>query len=370
MTKKNRTKKQHYIAQCLLKTFFESDKIICKNVKDCKVYQSSIDDSMCKNNSYEFVLFEDNWLEDIFANNVDGKSNEIIKETIKKLNNNMVIDAVDIIKNNIGLLLINYFKSLTSLIHMSSNMDKPGQDSIARLVDRIANESYINRIGTLLNTEYKIAFIKSNTGKFILSDQYISTCAIKFNSRLVNVSNRNIGMKDTLVLIPLNKYYYVAFVAGELPYEYSINYNSINILSDDYVFKINEIIYNNSYEKVASFNIDTVSILKKNNSSFGDSLITVGFNSGNNMTYKVKQEVFFTKEEYEMYEYYCSNDWAKKEYIKCKVNQKCPCGSNLKYKKCCKNKVDRCLHVFYTIHHKKESLILNNELGFEEDILI
>lgn len=207
----------------------------------------------------------------------------------------MVIDAVDIIKNNIGLLLINYFKSLTSLIHMSSNMDKPGQDSIARLVDRIVNESYINRLGTLLNTEYKIAFIKSNTGKFILSDQYISTCAIKFNSRLVNVSNRNIGMKDTLVLIPLNKYYYVAFVAGELPYEYSIKYNSINILSDDYVFKINEIIYNNSYEKVASFNTDTVSILKKNNSSFGDLLITIGFNSGNNITYKVKKEVFLQK---------------------------------------------------------------------------
>lgn len=94
------------------------------------------------------------------------------------------------------------------------------------------------------------------------------------------------------------------------------------------------------------------------------------FKSGYSNSYKVKQEVFFYDDEYEMYEYYDSMKWATQEFKECKVNDLCPCKSQKKYKKCCKNKVDRCNRILNTIHYNQKSILIDNELGFEEPILL
>ena len=51
------------------------------------------------------------------------------------------------------------------------------------------------------------------------------------------------------------------------------------------------------------------------------------FNSGNSVAFKIKQEVFFTDDEYEMYQYFERYEWADKKFKNCGVNSLCPCGS-------------------------------------------
>ncbi len=58
------------------------------------------------------------------------------------------------------------------------------------------------------------------------------------------------------------------------------------------------------------------------------------FSSGNSAAFKIKQEVFFTKDEYDLYQYFEKNmNGQIKKFKECGVNQLCPCGSNKKYKK-------------------------------------
>ena len=45
-----------------------------------------------------------------------------------------------------------------------------------------------------------------------------------------------------------------------------------------------------------------------------------------------------------------------------------PCGSGIKYKRCCKAKVDRCKHIMYTINYNQNDVVIDEILGFEEPI--
>lgn len=45
-----------------------------------------------------------------------------------------------------------------------------------------------------------------------------------------------------------------------------------------------------------------------------------------------------------------------------------PCGSNKKYKKCCRNKVQNCERILNIMHFQNDSLFINKELGCEEPI--
>ena len=66
MPKTKRTKKQHYIAQGVIKAFFDSSNIYEKNVHSGKTYKTSVNNTMCMSDSYEFPLFDDNYLENLF----------------------------------------------------------------------------------------------------------------------------------------------------------------------------------------------------------------------------------------------------------------------------------------------------------------
>ena len=80
MTNINRTKKQHDIAQSIIKEFFDSSSIYEKNLHNGKIYKVSISNTMCMSNSYEFPLFDDNFLEDLFARSIDPDSSTLIKK--------------------------------------------------------------------------------------------------------------------------------------------------------------------------------------------------------------------------------------------------------------------------------------------------
>ena len=51
-------------------------------------------------------------------------------------------------------------------------------------------------------------------------------------------------------------------------------------------------------------------------------------------------------------------------------SDKCLCGSNLKYKRCCKDKVERCFQIMDTMHYSQKSILIMEELGMEEPILM
>ena len=368
MPKTNRTKKQHYIAQGIIREFFDSSKIYEKNLHNGKIYKSSIDDTMCMSNSYEFPFFDDNFLEDLFAKSIDCDSSVLIIKLKKLLEEENYIDAKNMIFKNIRMFLINYYKSITSLIHMSKEISKKDNSSIVRMINTIFNMPYIDRLSELLCTGYDFSIIKSNDGNFVLSDQYISTCSLKFIGRFINMSNREIGLKNTIVLIPISKDYYGIFINGQFPNNFSIKTSSINELNECQTQIINNIIFNNSYEKCISLNEREMLNLERKNPSNGDLMAFAKFESGDSAAFKIKQEVFFDEEGYEMYKYFESYEWSNKKYKKCGVNSLCPCGSNRKYKKCCRNKVENCERILNIMHYQKDNLFINKKLGCEEPV--
>lgn len=370
MKKHNRTKKQHYIAQGIIKIFFNKDDIYEKNIRLNKTYKVSIKDTMCMNNSYELPCLKDNFLEDLFAQTVDVDSCNVIRKIITLLDADDIDFALKKITKYIRIFLINYYKSITSLIHFSNDVTKKDESSILRMINKIFDVNYINRISEILNTGYDCYIIRTDSQGFYLSDQYMSSCSLKFKGRYANISNREIGLKDTVILFPLSKKYYILFINGLMPKQLNIKMNIINILNKEQVLKINNIIYNNSYEKCLSNNKKSLEEAKKTNSSLGDSIASIGYKSGESNTFKIKQEIFFDVSEYKLYEYYNSLDWASKKFKKCTVNSKCPCGSNIKYKKCCKSKNDRCNYIFNKMHNNQKDLIINYELGLEDPIVL
>ena len=59
----NRTKKQHYIAQCLLRIFVDGNDIYETITTTNRTYETSFENSMCRKDSYESNFFGDNHLE-------------------------------------------------------------------------------------------------------------------------------------------------------------------------------------------------------------------------------------------------------------------------------------------------------------------
>lgn len=236
------------------------------------------------------------------------------------------------------------------------------------MINTIFNMPYIDRISEILLTGYDFAIIKSYNEDFVLCDQFIATCSLKFMGRFLNLSNREIGLKNTVVLIPISKNYYAMFINGQLPYSFDIVLDCINELSESQTQIINSIVFNNSYEKCISLNEKEINQLEKKNSTFGDSMAIAKFNSGNSAAFKIKQEVFFTDDEYEMYQYFETYEWSDKKFKNCGVNSLCPCGNTKKYKKCCKNKVERCNRILYTMHYQQDNLMINKKLGFEDPV--
>lgn len=368
MTEIKRTKKQHYIAQGIIKAFFDSNSIYEKNLQNGRVYKTSINNTMCMNDFYEFSLLEDNFLENLFATSVDEDSSKLIKNLKKILDKDNCLAAKNEIFKYIRLFLINYYKSITSLIHMSKETTKNDRSSIVRMMNTIFDMKYIERISEVLLTGYDFSIIKSFNKNFVLTDQYIATCSLKFMGCFINISNREIGLKNTLVLVPISSEYYAMFVNGQLPDNFIIESEHINKLTEIQTEIINNVIYNNSYEKCIALNEKEINKLKKKNSTLYDSEVITNFKSLDLVMFKVKQEVFFTDDEYEMYKYYESLEWADKKFGDCGANNLCPCGSNKKYKKCCRDKVKRCNRILNMIHYQQDDLLINKKNGIEKSV--
>ncbi len=365
-----RTKKQHYIAQCIINIFVENKKIYEKIIDKNKIYNTSVGNSMCHNNSYEYILLPDNTLEKFFASSIDNGSANGLKNILKLIEKEKteISKVHNEVCNNLYYFITNYYKSMASLIRMGvKDNDIDQASSITQLLFRIFNEKYIMRLISIITLGYKFAVIKSQEGNFIMSDQYIATCSTSFKGQFLNISSRDIGIKDSVILIPFNSHYYGMFYNGKIN-NIKIDDNKINILDKEAENIINQVIYDNATYKVLGTCREILSDLDKINKVCGDITASAIYSNNKTITYKVKKEVFLDKKEYEFFEYWKTYKWTKMKTLG--RNDKCLCGSNLKYKRCCKDKVERCFQIMDTMHYSQKSILIMEELGMEEPILM
>lgn len=154
---------------------------------------------------------------------------------------------------------------------------------------------------------------------------------LKYKSRFYEVSNRNIGLQETLILIPVSSSYYIALWNakdgfGVLP-------NTIHTVDSGLLNLINRAIINNSYVKCVAQKKERLEEVLNNFRGQSASQIFSGGNpSGFSMGATLKKEVFFTELETmvdDLLDFILFERFEKAER-----NKPCPCSSGKKYKKC------------------------------------
>ncbi|MBR4261834.1 MAG: SEC-C domain-containing protein [Bacilli bacterium] len=365
-----RTKKQHYISNSILDNFFKANKIHEYNLKSNRDYDCSTSNSMCCSDVYESDLFEDNKLEDAFAKNYDGPFSNALCEIDTLLEENQIEEAINVLKHNFYYYTISYYKSLASLIRLSRNDNQKLEknSSTIRMFKLITNSEYLNQMSRIYTNCYNIYIIKSCNSNFVLCDQFISTASNHFNGLFSNMSNRDIGVKGSIILFPVSIDYYFLLYDKTMPPLNSISSNTINALTELETDKINNIIYNNATEKVCTIKNQKYEFHNVN--SYGDESIYIVNSNLDSRGFKKKKEVFYSEKEQDLYKMFTEFKWCK--YKKLGKNEECFCGSGKKFKKCCYDKVEKCKLIMSNIQNKSivEKSLIDIRLGLEKYIEI
>ncbi|MEK3658877.1 DUF4238 domain-containing protein [Paenibacillus sp. FSL F4-0236] len=140
------------------------------------------------------------------------------------------------------------------------------------------DSTYLVELSRTIITYYDFSIIKSENHDFLLSDHYVTTSALSIKGQYVNVSNRHLGLKDVLVLIPLSSKYYIAYFNGDKP-SY-LKTNQINLLDHEQVKQINRTILNNSYTKCIGQNRESIEAIVDDFKYESPSRAVVGYESG------------------------------------------------------------------------------------------
>lgn len=350
MDKKQITKKQHYISQGLLR-LFSNDGI---HLYECmipqqKVYRTKISDAMEENYTYEHPLLEDNALENAFAS-IEG----VFIPQIVALERNVLAslkftnEVYSQITSLLEIFLLFYYRSGAVLSEFSygiNDLEAKKQRRVGRLLEVITTRYYLKNLAKSICKGYKCALLYSSTGQFVISDQYIATVALAYKNHFFDTSNRAIGMKETMILLPLSRSLYVAFFNGNTP-NY-VKQNQICELTDSETYQINKLIFHNSFKKCAGPNSELLcSLQKEKYSSFDANQVFFGKDINGICGYINKKEIFLYSDEEDIYthhihyamEYRSLLSKHGKAHIR---NIKCPCGSGKKFKICCLSKYSR-----------------------------
>lgn len=246
------TKKQHYVSQGILKHFADQQKKIYELFIDKSIVtKKSIVDTMSQNYVYEHSKIEKNSIEDLFAK-FESKAFPLIDSLITEIeeycrDGDNIIPFKDKIDSIIPYVLLFYFRSGALLREYSMDAENPKEVRVERMLLNIMDVGYIRGLRNTICNCYKCAIICDEEEKLLLSDQYVSTVALKYKNRFSNASNRQIGMKDTMILIPLSSKFYIVFFYGRCPVY--IKENKFVKLDEKEVQEINDVIYQNSYVK-------------------------------------------------------------------------------------------------------------------------
>lgn len=336
------TIKQHYISRCILINFSNHKEQVYECLLGKKsIYLANIYDSMMEKFTYEHPYFENNSIENWFAEKIEPGVTPAIEEILSLIDNPNIANVnLGSIKNVINKQLYNflvfYYRS-GALLYEYSFGKKDKDDRILLMAEKLMNSEYLRALSNSIIKYYDFAIIKSVHGRFLLSDQFLSTVALSIKNKFYQISNRHIGLKDTIIFIPISKNYYALFYNGNIP-KYILR-NKINTLDDSQVSEINGIIINNSYRKCISYSKEAIEAAIGKYEYASPSNIYAS--SSNNFSFgaTLKKEVFFYSKDRKAWELMSMpHKWSK--YDNVNRNDICPCGSNKKYKKCCLEALD------------------------------
>lgn len=335
-------KNQHYIPQCLLTHFCNADGQLYEAlVEEEQLYRTNHRSAMCENHTYEHEYLEKNSLEKYFGRIEEhmGPAIRRIIELIESYERNECdfSEIKKLVHKYMREFIIFYYRS-GALLFEFEHQRKNRQDRIYLLLKNIMNSRYIKELSKTIINFYDIAIIKSEDNEFIMSDQYVSTVALRIKNRFFSVSNRHMGLKDVMILLPLSAKYYVAVTHGNSP-SY-IKDNRINTLSQSQIDEINEAIINNSYRKCVGFNDEAMRRTLPKFKYSSPSEIFAGNDDGVYMGATLKKEVFFYQHDKKSWNMFIRHNWMI--YSKLNRNDKCACGSGLKFKKCCEKHYKVC----------------------------
>ncbi|MDQ5938496.1 MAG: hypothetical protein QG642_186 [Patescibacteria group bacterium] len=329
---KNIVKRQHYIPETLLGNFVNSDKkLIEVLLHSKKIYPTSPGNSMCETFVYEHDTLKKNTIENYFAK-IDSEIGQAIKDTIGQIEElkkgNININTIrEVVENLLPIFIIFYYRSGALLTEFSSiNKD----EKIPLLSNKILNHVYINALSKTIRNCYNFSIIESDNN-FLLSDQFMSTASLDVKTQFFDISNRHIGLKETLILIPISSKYYITYWHSNK--SFIVEENTITKLKPEEVKNINQTIINNSYVKCVSSQKEAIEdVLDEYEMEYPSQIYAGGNPSGYFCGAIKKKEVFFHKEDKEAFKLFT---WMIfKPYEKLGRNDICACGSNKKFKKC------------------------------------
>lgn len=330
------TRNQHYVSQCVIREFAnEKERIFEALLESSKIIPTSCRNSMSESYTYEHPRLETNTLENYFGK-YETEMGIAINELKKKIDlyedEKINIDEIrDLATEQMKNFILFYYKSGALLHEYQFQLEKK-EDRIPYLLRKISDSKYLSNLSKTISTFYKFAIIKSSEREFLLSDQYLCTASLSIKGRFTNISNRHIGLKDIVILIPISSEYYLMYYDGKLPFE--LMNNDVNILTKQQTDLVNKTIINNSYKKTVALNKEPLERALKQFEYQSPITMIAGFSNGRKMGATLKKEVFFTDDIKELWRILCNNDWAT-HYKEINRNELCYCNSGKKLKKCC-----------------------------------
>lgn len=331
MNKGNIVKNQHYIPESLLEHFTNpSGKFFEVLLGVPKVYVSQPDNSMCEMYTYEHENLEVNTIEN-FLSNIDGEVAAQMKEVLV-LMYKIKRDEVELrevkkkIDGMLHQLLVFYYRSGALLTEFSS-LEK--EDKIPLLTKKILDVEYILELANTIKKFYNFAILETQND-FLMSDQYISTAATKIKARFFDISNRHIGLTDTMILIPISSSLYAIYWQST---NTIFKADAINTLNETQILSINQVIINNSYVKSICPKVERIEQVLNDFKIAFPSQIFAGGNPRGYVTGAIKKkEVFYDPIDTSAFDMLELAGFV--QYKDLGRNDKCGCGSDKKFKKC------------------------------------
>ncbi|OBZ18915.1 hypothetical protein A8L34_05030 [Bacillus sp. FJAT-27264] len=332
------TKNQHYIPQSILANFANSKgKVFEIFLENRNIYSTSYRQSMCERLTYEHPDLEDNALENAFGK-IESYFAPGMRKIIETIESGLasITDIRKQVESYMSDFLIFYYRSGALLNEYSyDNLNK--EDKIPLMLEKIMDSEYISKLSNTITSYYDFSIIKSNNSGFLLSDQYVATAALSIKGQYSNISNRHLGLKDVIMLIPLSCKYYIVYSNGVSPGY--VKSGNINTLTSEEVQDINRTIINNSYIKCVGHNKESIEEVSEQFSFGSPSRSMMIYESGINSAALCKKEVFFYDEDIEQWNFF--RELKHTINRNTERNEICKCGSGKKYKKCCLAKSER-----------------------------
>lgn len=351
------TKKQHYISRGILKHFENETRRVYELILDKGIITPKlITETMSQNYVYEYPALSVNFLEKKFQE-IENKVFPILDAVILSLEQDYkhgqnYYKHLRRIKELLPFLVMFYFRSGALLHEYSYYSENPKMDRVERMIANIFNAGYLKGLSKTICDCYDTAIIVDESERFLISDQYLSTVALKYKNRFSNASNRQIGMIQTMLLLPLSSKFYVVFYNGRAP-QYIVRNRYIILVAAE-VEEINNVIFQNSYVKcVAKHKGELERVISNTILLSEPGKVTACYAKNIITDYVTKREIFLYKEDQDLYRHSFTYmaDYMNKIRGKIGRNSLCVCGSGKKYKRCCMSKYDLAKDILWATQH-------------------